>query len=202
MEEYKYREEWLLSAVEELRKYFEIKGLKLPTNIKVSCGWTGKNISKTLGSCWDNTVSRNNFYEIFISPILDDVVGSQGVVANLIHELTHALLGVQEKHGKKFKIAIKKLGLTGKSTSTYADSELITDVIKPLAEKLGTYPHGSINLEVKEKKARNKNILDAYCPNCGYEIKVKVKFLDKGIPKCPMCEIEFVVEDISLEEGN
>jgi len=194
------REAWLTKAIEKLRILFEQKAYSLPTNIKVSCGWPGaSNLSKTIGQCWDFEASKKKDFEIFISPILDDPVGSTGILSTLVHELIHTLVGIDKKHGPEFKEVAIKMGLAGKMRATFANEELQSQ-LKSFVEELGEYPHGSLNPKTKIKKERTKNFVVATCDTCSYTIRIMKKFIDEGIPKCPVCDIEFSLENSDENE--
>jgi hypothetical protein len=194
MPEFKNREEWLEAAVEKLKPFFKSYNQTVPENVSVSCGWPGgSNPLKTIGQCWDFERSKRKHYEIFISPMLDTPLDSRGVLSTLVHELIHAIVGIDKKHKKEFKDVVLRVGLVGRMTSTEASEELLSK-LNPISEELGEYPHGSVLPKEKSKKERQKNIVKAHCPQCDYEIKVKKEHLEKGIPLCPVCDVEFFVE--------
>jgi hypothetical protein len=55
------------------------------------------------------------YFEIMISPVLDDPMRVAGVLA---HELVHATVGTQHGHKGPFAKLAKKIGLEGKMTAT------------------------------------------------------------------------------------
>ena len=174
------REEWLNKAVVELSNLFNRKGLELPTNISVSCGWPSKAIAKSVGECWSNDQSDGGVFEVFISPRLCIVASSMGVLSTLVHELLHISIGIEHSHKKPFQKAMKIIGLEG---------------------TLGEYPHKSLNLKGKPVNKPIKKTLKACCPECDYVIQVKrTLFEEKGAPICPVHGKKFEEEKIEGTE--
>jgi len=58
------------------------------------------------------------------------------IAATLAHELTHAAVGIQAKHGKAFATVAKGLGLTGKMAATVPGPEF-DKMIAPLCPQHG-----------------------------------------------------------------
>jgi len=194
------REEWLNKAVVELSNLFNRKGLELPTNISVSCGWPSKAIAKSVGECWSNDQSDGGVFEVFISPRLCIVASSMGVLSTLVHELLHISIGIEHSHKKPFQKAMKIIGLEGKATSTEAGPDLLTE-LEAIAKTLGEYPHKSLNLKGKPVNKPIKKTLKACCPECDYVIQVKrTLFEEKGAPICPVHGKKFEEEKIEGTE--
>ena len=61
-----------------------------------------------IGECWVAETSSRGYVEVFISPVLDQVAGIQGVLVTLRHELVHA--AGRRGHGKEFKALAVKMG--------------------------------------------------------------------------------------------
>lgn len=198
------REEWLTEAIIRLRPHLAKYNLHFPEGVKASCGFAGSgSVKKTLGSCW---VDES---EIFISPIISDPVGSNGVLATLVHELVHASLDKEDKHNKRFKKAAYSVGLEGKPSETYAGSELINGLFKQIVDEIGPYPH--IAIELKEKpKGKGSRLLKIECPSCGLTMRITKKWVDKITEeqkesKCWLCNSTMKVdcsEDVEEEEDN
>jgi hypothetical protein len=207
------REEYLLAAVEELRPMFTKNKLVIQP-VKVSCGFGSKSPMKRLGECWQagacaDSITRN----IFISPLNKTAVEA---LATLVHELVHASLPDEEKHGKMFKEAMKALGLEGKATSTYAGPALL-EQLEAIVDKLGDYPTSRLIPKEKSKneKAKAKKSFKLFCPRkrngekaCilvdktaggDYNVTASRKSLKLGFPLCPCgAEMEMEPEDFEL----
>ncbi len=88
------------------------------------------------------------------------------VLAVLVHELVHGYLGIEEKHGAKFKKMCKNVGLKGsgqndaKFTSTQPNDEFKTMYAEIL--KLN-FPATEFDIQ-RETKSNNKKLK---CPVCG-----------------------------------
>lgn len=191
------REEWLTNAVSELRVLFTNRGLELPQNIVVSCGWPSQSIGKAVGECWSNDLSDGGVFEVFISPRLSVVSGTDGVLSVIVHELLHVSVGVEYGHKVPFKKAMKKIGLEGKPSASHAGDDLNVD-LGIIASTLGEYPHKKLNLKVKLQKTGVKTLTKMRCPkdDCDYIIMVKTRLIEeKGVPKCPVHDVLFVVDE-------
>jgi len=106
------REQWLGRAIEIVRPEFAAAGAPLPENLAVSCSWPSCNPRTVIGECWVAEASSRGYVEVFISPVLDQVAGVQGVLVTLRHELVHA--AGRRGHGKEFKALAVEMGLTGR----------------------------------------------------------------------------------------
>jgi len=191
------RESWLQNAVGKLTTLFESKGLVLPSNIVASCGWPGcGSISKRVGEVWPAVQSEGGKFEVFISPLLSEALGSGGVLATLCHELVHVSVGLDHGHKKLFKQAMAKLGLEGKATATTAGATLLAE-LEALA--LGKYPHATLNVKDRPQKKQTTRLLKLSC-ECGYIIRATRKHVEeKGAPICPTCRVSFEIEDNSVD---
>jgi hypothetical protein len=155
-----------------------------------------------IGECWVAEASSRGYVEVFISPVLDQVAGIQGVLVTLRHELVHA--AGRRGHGKEFKTLAVELGLSGPMTATVASPELLDFVNWTLLPQLGQYPHGAITgrgeilvppSEPGDKpiilrpddrpKKQSTRMLKAECPECGYTIRLSKRWADVGLPSCP-----------------
>lgn len=192
MKKFKTREEWLNRAIKELNKIFKSAGYIIPDKIRVACGWPSGNIRKNDGECWSRKCSKDKTFEIFISPSIDNPCKESGVLAVLIHELVHLVVGLKEGHKATFKHCAVKIGLAGKMTASIAGPELLL-TIKQIAKKLGLYPHAAIqpkkNPFIKKQSTR---LIKVGCPKCDYIARVTRIHLDgKGAPLCPTHKVAF-----------
>src|SRR5438105_1381796 len=135
------REQWLGRAIEMMRPEFAAAGAPLPENLAVSCSWPSGNPRTVIGECWVAEASSRGYVEVFISPVLDQVAGVQGVLVTLRHELVHA--AGRRGHGKEFRALAMELGLSGPMTATVASGELLDFVNWTLLPQLGQYRRGS-----------------------------------------------------------
>ena len=182
------REEWLNSAVTELRSIFDANGFPLPAHIRVTCGFPSKrarSLYKSIGEHWSSSASDDATHEILISPVVDDPVE---VFAVLCHELAHSATD-GDGHRGRFPLCVKKLWLEGKPTSTVA-GQVFKDAFKDLIESLGEYPHARLNVG-SSHKTQSTRMLKASCPHCGYTIRLSTKWADQGLPDCPIDGTQF-----------
>lgn len=177
------REQWLNRALALIAAYLQDKAqATVPALTRVSCGLAGGRIgSKRIGECWNPLASTDSATEIFISPVLDDVAGKQGVLATLVHEAIHAAVGVEHGHKKPFSSAAKAAGLEGKMTATEAGAELLLKIMD-WSQYLGAYPHAHMNPAGRKKQGTR--LVKVSCKACGYTLRTTQKWLDTGLPMC------------------
>lgn len=195
------REEWLVAAIDALRPRFELVGATIPA-VRVSVGWPGGRGKKNsvIGQCWAGSAATDGVAQVFISPVLGTVVGSEGtegVLDVLLHELVHAVDDNKSGHKGEFTKLAKGLGLTGKMTATVAGPEL-TAHLTDLADRLGPYPHAAITAGADGADGPSKQgtrMLKVECvEGSGYMVRMTRKWLDEyGTPACP-CHSERMEE--------
>src|SRR3981081_973395 len=117
------REQWLGRAIDPMRRECGAAGPPPPEKLAVSCRWPSGNPRTVIGECWVAEASSRGYVEVFISPVLDQVAGVQGVLVTLRHELVHA--AGRRGHGRSFRALAVELGLTGPMTATVASPELL-----------------------------------------------------------------------------
>jgi hypothetical protein len=191
------REEWLLKIVGiATRELFQPAGYTVPTNIRVSCGFTSKGSKGVrIGECWSQQSSKDGTFEIFISPKLDD---PSRVTDVLVHEVVHAVVGLEAKHGKLFKQCATKIGLEGKMTATVASAELNAK-IKRWLERVPAYPHKELGAGLTTGPAKQSTrLLKIMCPGCGYVARTTTKWVETGLPTCH-CGTEFVEGTVDVD---
>lgn len=187
MTNFQTREEWLQAGVNELRTSFDLIGRPLPKRIRVACGFPlNAKRSKAIGECWASDNSADKTIEILISPTIADPID---VFAVLVHELCHATSGAMN-HGINFQktAAAMLLEPTGNPNvknawkSTRGNSEFAA-AYADLIAGLGDYPHGE--LSYSDRKVQGTRMIKAYCPVCGYTVRLTGKWLAQGLPICP-----------------
>lgn len=191
------REGWLVAASELMIPWLKAAGAGKSPKWRVSVGWplgvrpkrNGQAPkAETIGQCFCHSCSKDGTYEMFISPVLED---TGEVLATLLHELVHAFVGIEAKHGKDFKLIAEKVGLTGKMTATVAGDEL-KPKLADLAKKLGPYPHAGLTSKGKTLKPKQSTrMLKLECPGCEYVIRTTQKWIDVGVPTCT-CGTKFI----------
>jgi hypothetical protein len=145
-----------------------------------------------VGECWHSSTSADEHFEIFIRADLHE---PETVLGVLVHELVHAVVPVDAKHGKHYRAAAVKIGLQGKMVHALP-GPLLNNRLAELALNLGPMPHARLNIDRgadnrgpadREKKQRNRH-LKAECEaeGCGFIVRVAAKQVkDVGPPHCP-----------------
>lgn len=113
----------------------------------------------------------------------------------LVHELVHAVVPVDAKHGKKYRDVAVKIGLQGKMVHALP-GELLQKRLDDLAVTLGPLPHARLNIErgadnrgpADRAKKQTTRMLKAECETegCGFIVRVSGKQVKEiGPPHCP-----------------
>lgn len=186
----KNREEWLQQLVELLRPFFkEQTGKDLPAKIHVSCGWPSKKAmvmkKRAVGQCFPKRMSKGEFNEIFISPVVTEPVE---VGAILLHELVHAADDCLNGHKGPFVALAKASGLTRPWTSSVPGDGL-QSVLQGLTSQLGPYPHSCLDKTVFDEimKKQSTRLIKVICPvsDCGVVVRMTRKYIDEDLlPTC------------------
>lgn len=186
---YETREAWLQAAIEQATPLFEQHGYFVPA-VRVACGWPvrgglGKK-RRVLGECWTKEASAGNLSaQIFISPALSDVTDEMGVLATLVHEIVHAVVGHKNLHNKIFGKCARAVGLEGKLTATHA-SDALRAQFAVWTVSLGEYPHSQLNGLSTDKRKQSTRLIKLECETCGYVARTTNKWLDEAGPVwCP-----------------
>ena len=195
------REAWLGKAAVVLNRELLIPSkIGTPEKLHISVGFPaggrrGKGAHR-IGECWQPAASADKHTEIFIHPEVDN---PSEVLAILLHELLHAS-GIWD-HGKGFKDAATKVGLTGKMTATVA-GETLTGRLKDMLRDLPPYPHAALNMsegKTTAPKKQSARMIKCECGHCGYSVRTTRKWLDIGNPVCP-CGEELQAEGQEADE--
>jgi len=189
------REEYLELAASELSDYISKAGYAMP-QIKVSAGWPSTKAfsakGRTLGECWHHEAINQEASHIFISPYLSDTVT---VLSVLVHEIGHAILPEEAKHKKPFKQYMTAVDLTGKATAT-KPGEVLKSFLNLLIDRIGVYPHESIDKGPKQKKQTTRLRLWT-CEGC--DLKIRVAKDDLNL-LCMACDLQLVKVEKGVDE--
>lgn len=200
------REEWLQVIAGTLAGRYEGQGVSVPERLHLSCGFpSARALSKKkrrLGECWYATASKDGINQIFVTPLVDDALEAAGIVA---HELLHAALPEGAGHGKEFRAAMKKVGLTGHPTSASPGDEL-NKWLEEQIKVIGTYPNGAIDPMATRTgpKKQTTRLHKLFCPenkdHKEYILRATQRAIDIGIPTCP-CGLKLQVEEREEEDA-
>lgn len=178
------REQWLNAVTRRLRPSFKEAGFPLPERVRMSCGFPSRGaLGKVVGQCWSDSASHDGTFEIFISPRVSTAVE---VVPILVHELCHAAVGLEARHGARFRAAHRAMGLVGKATQCQPGPDLLRRC-EELEAKVGPYPHTTLDGSLTSgPKAQKGRMIKVACPECGFQVYMTRKWLDDvGTPWCP-----------------
>lgn len=194
------REAWLAKASAKLERRIKSAGYAMPEKVRYTCGFPSKGglarKKQTIGQCWDKGCSKDDTFEISVSPTQAD---SSRVLDILLHEMIHAAVGLKCGHKGDFKKCATACGLAGKMTATGAGPELAADLAK-LAEQLGPYPHAKLEGRLNSgPKKQGTRMLKMECEDCGYVARTTKKWVETGLPTC-YCGGDFTC-DHQPEEG-
>lgn len=189
----KTREAWLIEAVRLMTPDLEALDVTMPAQWGVSVGFPlGKNTA--IGQCFDTSASKAQRHEMFISPVLDDVVQ---VLATLLHEMVHAAVGIKHGHRAPFKRVVKALGLAGKVTATFAaEGSECYEYLKGIAEQLGEYPHKAMTprRKLKDKKEPPVKLQSPTFKTFKFSLAVDIVKVH-GLPKDPWGNRMLIVDE-------
>jgi hypothetical protein len=197
---FKHREAWLQALIAEMRPVFAKHGATIPENVRVSCGFPsvgGRSGFKrqTIGECWSPIRSEDGSWEIFINPTLAKPMRVAGVTG---HEMIHATVGLEAGHRGPFKQLALAIGLTGRMSATTEGEDFIR-TFTPILEDLGPYPHAALDARSRLQKpepgeaplssgpkTQSTRLHKVMCRHCGYVARVTMKWLNEGMPVCPI----------------
>src|SRR3546814_4910289 len=89
------RESWLNAVAQGMAPLFEALDAPLPDRVRVAIGFTSRGAKgKAIGECWDNRLSADGHFEIFIRPDLAHAPDAMPapLAAILAHDLDHDAL--------------------------------------------------------------------------------------------------------------
>lgn len=179
------REAWLQDGAERMAEWFKAPGINPVPPIRVSCAWAKRASKRSIGWCWQTSVSADGVNELQVSPELDDPVKVLGV---LLHEMIHASDNCASSHKGYFRTTALALGLTGKMTATTVGEELYPK-LEALAAELGPYPHAALRPVAQGRVGgQTTRMIKVICPRDGYTLRTTRKWIDLGLPSCPCGE--------------
>jgi hypothetical protein len=181
------REDWLMSAINLLRPLCAARGFPIPEKVRASCGFPGgRRARKAVGQCWSQLNSGDGFFEIFISPQIDDPID---VLETLVHELGHASVGLDAGHRRPFAKFCEAMGLLPPWKSTTPGPAFKQGVAAPVLKALEVpYPHAKLRPSDQHSgpKKQTTRLMKCDCPKCGYTLRTTMKWLlVSGAPLCP-----------------
>jgi hypothetical protein len=207
------REEWLNEAVNHVSLlYAKTKEDGEPVSVpdvRVSVGFGSRMAKTARGWCFESKAAEDGVHHIFITPTLGPRDALQ-ILATLIHELAHAIDDCQSGHSGRFRKLVSQMGLVSPYTSATAGDGL-TELLKPILDTLGPYPHSALMM-TETKKKQTTRMIKADCKaivgeadvlddvpaeveeeyagrigeTCGYQVRTTKKWLAVGIPSCPV----------------
>ena len=195
MQSYKTREEWLQAALVLLfEMVFANAGISPDAwqsrRYRVSCGFPigyrgSKSGKVVLGQAFDASISADGTMEVFINPLVDDVVE---VLRILLHEFIHVWAGIDCGHKGEFARIAKAVGFIKPMTQTPAGPALL-ETLKEIADILGEYPHAKIDANLRKKQGTR--MLKIHCNECGVTARASLKWQSTITAEshCPSCHL-------------
>lgn len=196
MSKHATREQWLNAAVELLRPIFKTRAkIDLPKKIRISCGFPmGR--GKAIGQCWSKTASGDGTFEIFVSPKLDE---EMQVLDVTVHELVHAGVGLDKKHGPIFKAGATAMLLEGKMKATTGGDAFKKEIGRPVLKALGEYPHAELTGGLSSGPGKqDTRLMKVFCAACDYKARITRKWIEVGVPTCPNEECSSCGEEMQV----
>jgi len=179
----------MVAAVNLMKPLFRSQKYEIP-KLRVACGWPSRGgtsaAKRSLGQCWSEEAAADGLHQIFVSPFCEDK-DAYGVLPVLVHEVVHAVVGIEAKHGKVFRKCAEAVGLTGKMTST-VPGDVLQVKIAEWQQILGPYPHAKLDPAQSPVKKQTTRMIKMTCKHdeCGYVARTAKKWLDEvGVLHCP-----------------
>jgi len=150
--------------------------------VSIGSPLTGDRKGKVGGVCYYQDDSKPD--QIYISPRWGQDVD---ILRVLLHEIIHVAAPKAGHRGLFRKIALA-VGLEAPMKSTPASPKLLAE-LENLATELGKFPHealGSSEITGDKKKKQGTRLLKVSCPKCEYNVRMTQKWVDEGLPKCPI----------------
>lgn len=194
---YDTREQWMRAAVDKINE--EIFGGDMDiVKYQISSSLLGgKTLGNTVMPFDGEDVGLDDFFPPTIH--IDEKIDSPSmIVAVIAHEMIHAFKDIK-KHGKQFAAVAGSAGFVKPFASLHLGEELAMKC-RYIAKDLGEFPGAPIKPHKKPKKPKTFSGI-IFCPECGYELRVKEKAFDKhGLPICP-CGCKMALSYDGVEEN-
>lgn len=183
------RHQWLESALSEFRTHFTQCGYTIPDNVRISIGLCRTHAGrKALGQCFDKTNSKDNHYELFVSPEvgkngeeLVDQASTMNILETIAHELCHATVGNEHGHQGAFITIAQKVGFARPWRYTPSGDGMKL-IINAIIAKQGLFPAGALMVRAKKQ---GKSLVKCNC-ECGFVAYITTKnLMEHGTPICP-----------------
>lgn len=191
---YNTREAWLRAATDDLRPHFAKFGLAVPEAIRFSIAFTSQGKKGAVaGEVWPAGATDDGHCELIVRADFADPMDVLGI---LVHQLVHASLPPETKHGKPFRDAALRLGLEGPMRNALPGA-ILRERLNELAASLGPLPHARLNFDrvtlaglaiADRPRKQTTRMLKAEClgPGCGYTVRVAARWIAEcGPPHCP-----------------
>ena len=219
-------EAWVSAATDGIYAIYQTLGYEVPEGITVKPhlsfphrgAWQGAKSGKgkVVGMAYSETsdpegVTRHFLVTLALANAIGPKVGTKdrlgddtrecGVLDVIAHELAHTIVGNDHGHDKVFTECIRRIGLAGKPTATYAGKRFV-DLTADLQAALGVYPHRGMSVNSKVQDTRLVKVAcvtehedgsigcDAGDGKGAYNLNMTRKWLDDsrfGAPCCPCC---------------
>lgn len=195
---YKTREEWLRAAVNLINKDIYNEEMDVVEYQISSSLLGGKKMGDTIMPYQGENVGLDDFFPPTIH-VDEKIKDESQLVAVIAHEMIHAFKDIM-KHGKAFGAVAGPAGFEKPYTSLNLNEDLSAKC-HTIAKELGPYPGVPIKPAEKDKKTKTFSG-KLFCPECGYELRVKEKAFKKyGLPTCS-CGTKMALDMTDIETPN
>ncbi|MBT7609410.1 MAG: hypothetical protein HN576_06625 [Bacteriovoracaceae bacterium] len=180
------REEWLNKAIDFF--YSDLMSCFDKSKTRASVGFP-KNSKTAIGQVWSSLCSKDETFEVFINPEIGNTVRALDILA---HELTHINVGLDMGHNHVFAREVKRLGLEGRPTATYA-GEAFKQSAEEFIKLEGEYPHAE--MQISGYRKQTTRMIKIHCEECGLIARISKKYIEEGrIPFCLCNDQQLSVE--------
>jgi hypothetical protein len=176
------REQWLNEFIKDARSQFTLVGKPLPENVRAAICPPHRKM-RAIGLCWTGSVTEDKGREIWVTSAENDPVRVAGI---LVHELCHAALPHEVKHGPEFRRLAQSMGLEGRMTAT-TEGEVFRKLWAVTLARLGALPTGRYlqGRAVDFRVQKTPKMTNMACPECGFVAKVRIDQMSIGRLTCP-----------------
>lgn len=163
----------------------------------VSVGWPRRGKKGMVGQCWCDHQMREagERAHIFVSPKVNDPIV---VLAIVLHEIIHDLVGVEHGHKGQFRRVWRQVGFIGKATECTPGDGLVVE-LQDVAHNLGPYPHSPLAEEQRAEKQKTR-YRKWICPECGQIVRAASDDLDLACLRCS--DFNALESGVPMEAGD